>query len=313
MHEDSGSEDERRSIVKSARGLTLVELLLAVTVLSLMALAFFSITHTTLRSWAHAGDRDEVTERGRAALERITQRVREAHRVLLPFQFAPLDTSTHRILCVALGVDNDGDGRVDEDSYDVYQDGTASGLPGLDDDWDGSIDEGSPWNDDESGDYDEDALDGVSNDGDSWIDEDWGADMNGDGAPGVAYIDDDNDGWVDEGSVNDDDEDGWSDEDPIEPLVYYVDPAERPPVLAEFHPLDGTTVLVTNLYYESEEDYADGFRVTRVNLVNGTTVLHISLRLMTEAGELAEFRTTVACRNDDRTPRWQSGGGPVPP
>lgn len=302
---------EQPARAKGQAGLTLIELLLAVTILSVISLAFYSITHATLQSWQQSHSRDEATQAGRAVLDRIADRIRETTRVLLPFQLAIGDTSTHHVLCVALGIDNDGDGRVDEDSWHVYTDMTASGLPGIDDDWDGLIDEEEPRDDDESGWTDEDALDGVTNDGDDRIDEDWGSDMNGDGEPGVAYVDDDGDGMIDEGSASDNDEDGDIGEDPIEPLAYYVDPSERPPQLVERDPTSGTTVLARNLFYPSEENYADGFIVTRITLQNGVTLLHLTLRLETEAGEVVQLQTTVIARNCVRRPDW-GGLGELP-
>jgi hypothetical protein len=57
-------------------------------------------------------------------------------------------------------------------------------------------------------------LDGIwFNADDTGVDEDPVGDANGDGAPGVAGVDDDGDGVIDEGAVADDDEDGFVDED----------------------------------------------------------------------------------------------------
>ncbi|MCK4547159.1 MAG: prepilin-type N-terminal cleavage/methylation domain-containing protein [Candidatus Eisenbacteria sp.] len=298
---------------RSESGLTLVELLVATTLLSIMALSFFSLTHASLRAWTHTENRDELTEAGRTALHRMTENLRNTNRVLLPFQLPTHVISTHHVLCVALGVDNDGDGLIDEDSYDVYHDGTAAGIPGIDDDQDGTIDEGPKSDDDESISFDEDPLDGYDNDGDGRIDEDWGPDMNGDGAPGVAWIDDDGDGQVDEGSAADDDEDGLVDEDPIEPIVYYVDGSSLPPCLVEEHPVDGKTVLAENLYYEDPDEYEEGFIVRRVVMRNGVHVVELHLRLMTGDGEVIEFKTTVAVRSCEMRPDWQTAGlGEIP-
>jgi len=64
------------------------------------------------------------------------------------------------------------------------------------------------------------------NDGDGKANEDLAKDMNGDGAPGIAGVDDDGDGLIDEPGIPysiadteypyDDDEDGIDDEDPVE-------------------------------------------------------------------------------------------------
>ncbi len=295
-------------MTRSETGLTLVELLTAVTVLGIMGLVLFSITHATLRSSSFAENRNEVNEAGRVALDRMVQTIQATTRVLLPFEVAALDTSVAHILSVANGGDDDGDGRIDEDSYDVYEDGVGAGLPGVDDDDDGSVDEGSPWDDDEDGVYDEDPLDGRDNDGDGRIDEDWGYDMNGDGAPGVVWIDDDADGWVDEGSFSDDDEDGYVDEDPIWPIAYYVETSQLPPSLVEVHPLEGTTTLATNLYYENTGNRNQGFTVRRVALTNGNTLIRLHLMLMTGTGEIVEFETSAVAKNCEKRPAWQWSG-----
>ena len=49
-----------------------------------------------------------------------------------------------------------------------------------------------------------------------------GRTLNDDGAPGIAGVDDDGDGSIDEGDVADDDEDGQSDEDWYDPVVFYL-------------------------------------------------------------------------------------------
>ncbi len=299
-------------MIRGKSGLTFVELLMAVTLLGIMALAFFSITHATFQTTSYAGDRGDVNETGRVALERMADSIRRTHRLLLPFERAALDTSVSHALCVANGGDDDGDGRVDEDSYDVYQDGVAAGIPGVDDDGDGFVDEGSPWDDDEDGVYDEDPLDGKDNDGDGRIDEDWGFDMNGDGASGVIWIDDDEDGWVDEHGSSDDDEDGRSNEDAIGPVAYYVETTQLPPSLIEIHPTEGKTTLATNLYYENTGNRDQGFTVTRIRLVNGTTLVQMDLLLRTETGETLEFRTTVIAQNCERRPAWQEPASEIP-
>ena len=67
------------------------------------------------------------------------------------------------------------------------------------------------------------------NDDDGVSDEDPPGDANGDGCPGVCGVDDDGDGWIDEGAVNNDDEDGWINEDTIEPLRWFEGPGAAPP------------------------------------------------------------------------------------
>ena len=59
------------------------------------------------------------------------------------------------------GIDNDGDGSVDEDWGDDINGDGEPGVAGIDDDGDGSIDEGNFKDDDEDGTKDEDWLDPV--------------------------------------------------------------------------------------------------------------------------------------------------------
>jgi hypothetical protein len=57
--------------------------------------------------------------------------------------------------------------------------------------------------------------------------------MNGDGAPGIAGVDDDGDGLVDDGSADDDDEDGVVDEDWLDAVVFFLQGGS----LIERHPV----------------------------------------------------------------------------
>ena len=59
------------------------------------------------------------------------------------------------------GIDNDGDGLVDEDMKNDRDDDSAAGIMGVDDDGDGSVDEGNDTDDDEDGSSAEDWLDTV--------------------------------------------------------------------------------------------------------------------------------------------------------
>lgn len=118
------------------------------------------------------------------------------------------------------GIDNDGDGRIDEDLTD-----------GIDNDGDGNVDEDpiDPLRIDNDGDgnVDEDPPDGIDNDGDGRIDEDpidlplrpaaaQTVAVNGRFAAFVTTYDNDGDLHVDEDPADgtDNDEDGRTDEDP---------------------------------------------------------------------------------------------------
>ena len=132
--------------------------------------------------------------------------------------------------------DNDRDGRIDEDLPPDIANDFDPGIHLIDDGGNGQVDEGFyvDWDDDEAANTaDEDTINGVDDDGDNLVDEDPGADMNADGAPGVAGVDDDGDGLIDEGNAADDDEDGADDEDWLDAVVFYL----QDDALIERHPV----------------------------------------------------------------------------
>jgi len=98
------------------------------------------------------------------------------------------------------------------------------GIHLIDDGGDGSVDDSFFDGDDDERFHsaDEDPINGIDDDADGVTDEDPGADMNGDGCPGLCGVDDDNDGQVDEGNADDDDEDGVVDEDWLDAVVFYL-------------------------------------------------------------------------------------------
>jgi len=226
-------------------GLTLLELLLAMTIASVLMAALFGVVGESLAVWTASRSHLERLEQARFAMERMTSAVRGTSRLLLPLAENPATAwseSVRDVLAVALDptldrdddgfadADNDRDGRVDEDpGRDANDDGKA-GIRGIDDDGDGNIDEVAYEDDDEddddAGDKDEDAVNGLDDDGDGAVDEDPDHDFNGDGEAGVAGVDDDGDGDVDEGSNEDDDEDegngGDKNEDWIDSVVFFV-------------------------------------------------------------------------------------------
>lgn len=124
--------------------------------------------------------------------------------------------------------DNDKDARIDEDPGSDQTNDAAAGIAGVDDDGDGLIDEpldgggSSISDDDEDGVVDEDPVNGLDDDGDEQADEDAADDRQGDGQPGLAGVDDDEDSIVDEGSPGDDDEDGQVNEDWVDAIVFIL-------------------------------------------------------------------------------------------
>ncbi|MBZ0251759.1 MAG: hypothetical protein K8I02_00330, partial [Candidatus Methylomirabilis sp.] len=210
--------------------------------------------------------------------------------------------------CGQSAFDADGDGLYDEDTgADATNDG-ASGIVGIDDNGNGQTDEASSGNDDEDKLSfwqwtDEDALDGAYTaiglwaDLDYWVDEDWGADMNGDNKPGVSGADDDGDWSVDEGSSQNDDEDATAagveriNEDPISPFVWYLDKTVTPWNLMERSPISGTNVIAKGV---------TAFAATRWTNADGGHLLTISFTLQDSEGETLTFTTVVTPRNQPR-------------
>ena len=190
--------------------------------------------------------------------------------------------------------DNDKDGQVDEDyGHDSNWD-NRNGIRGIDDDGDGLVDEGpaGDHDDDEDGQEDEDPINGLDDDGDGAIDEDPGDDMNGDGEPGVAGVDDDLDTFTDEGSSHDDDEDGAINEDWIDTVVYFLNGTTLMERIPDIDPADGRDF--------SESPIAENvnlFEVERLPPAAGdrAVLVKIRLELATPEGEsvLLESRARV--------------------
>ena len=135
----------------------------------------------------------------------------------------------------------------------------------------------------------------MDNDVDGLIDEDFGADMNADGAPGLAGVDDDGDGQIDEGNNNDDDEDGLIDEDWLDTVVFYL----QGDSLVERHPVpwdeSGGGGVTGRDYVEST--IAEGvtrFRVERV-LTSSPSIhlVDLTLELTAANGDVVSLNTRV--------------------
>lgn len=252
---------------RASKGFTLVELLIAMALAGLVLAATSRLIDRALGTDEVVAERNQLLRDARFALERMTSAVIETRYLFLPLPDKP-DTDWREnvreetvpasppegssskataVLAVSLGdsvdldadgfadADNDRDGRVDEDyPADIAYD-FDPGIHLIDDGGDGLVDESFSDSDDDerfnSG--DEDPLNGIDDDADGITDEDPGADMNADGAPGVAGVDDDSDGQIDEGSVDDDDEDGSVDEDWLDAVVFYL----QNDTLVERHPV----------------------------------------------------------------------------
>jgi prepilin-type N-terminal cleavage/methylation domain-containing protein len=213
----------------SQRGFTLVELLVSIAIFALIAVGASALLSAAIDTRAVGDARYGLYREGLMIMERLTSHARRC-----TFLLIPNDHQEVRNILAFSGMVNKhneyyfGDPlfpRIDSDITSDMDDDGANGILGIDDDGDGWVDESvlSTWrDDDEDGIYNEDRLDGADNDGDGNIDEDTPADMNSDGAPGIKGVDDDGDGAVDEGSLYDDDEDGDLTDSGIVTEIYYV-------------------------------------------------------------------------------------------
>ena len=126
------------------------------------------------------------------------------------------------------------------------------------------------------------------------IDEDLPQDTNSDNAPGIAGIDDDGDGNVDEDSKGDDDEDGLIDEDPLNPIIYSFDSSTN--TLREIFSDTGQSVVLST--------HVTSFEVTYIyeapddlELRDSKILIRIELTLTGDDGETVVFSEYVYPRN----------------
>jgi prepilin-type N-terminal cleavage/methylation domain-containing protein len=224
---------QNRHVLPQA-GLSLVELLVATAILGMLAAAATQFTFTALRAQAAAEWRSTVRRDGMLAMERIAAGIKTCSFLLIPNS-----TNSVRSILAISGTDNDDNDfyfndplfpRIDEDpNPDMTSDGYA-GIKGMDDDGDGATDEGNYMDDDEDGQQGEELLDGEDNDGDGNVDEDLAQDMSGDGKAGIAGMDDDGNGVVDDRGTAykmDNDEDGRFYDDNIHPIVFALNAATK--------------------------------------------------------------------------------------
>jgi hypothetical protein len=252
-------------------GLTLIELTISLTVMSLIGAVIAGLAFTGLDAYRSGQAQAQLQREAAYAMNRMVQYTRNA-----AFVFVPNGRRSETdMLAVAAGIDTDGDGRIDEDSWKDLTGDELAGVAGIDDDGDGEIDEGNKEDDDEDGDNNEDPVNGVDDDGDGSIDEDPSDDWNKDGKDGIAGFDDDDDGQIDEGDDHDEDEDGTKDEDPAEPIIFYLEGE----TLMENHPVYGVNVLAHRV---------SQFRVQYALGVAGEP--HFDITLALSGGERCEIQ-----------------------
>lgn len=303
------------------RAFTLIELLIAMSLAALILVSLTGLVKNALGNEAVVQERNLLLRDARFAMDRMSRAVADTRYLYLPMPDKPdtdwrenvreetvpasppegSSTKATAVLAVSLGIDvdldadgfpdadNDRDGHIDEDyPADIAYDFNP-GIHLIDDGGDGSVDEGFSDSDDDErfNNGDEDPINGIDDDGDGVVDEDPGADMNGDGAPGIAGVDDDADGQIDEGNADDDDEDGLVDEDWLDAVVFYLQGG----ALIERHPVPWDE---TANGFISGRDYIEAviaenvtlFRVERPipNSPNGQLV-NLTLELTGPSGE----------------------------
>lgn len=264
-----------RRVFSDEKGVTLLELVIVILIVSIIAAGLSELLSIGLLSSRENRTKSELLDSANYAMNRIISVARESNNVLIPSNA----NAVRDVLAISAMVDNDNDGKVDEDwSGDIGNDGQP-GLAGFDDDGDGTTDEGgggAQLDDDEDGAADEDAPEnGLDDDSDSNYDEEFRADINGDVCPGVCSQDDDGDGSVDEGSANDDDEDGAVDEDPVDPLIFYVNNGSLYEKKVVWNLSTGSSVITDKKLI----DNVSQFRVERLLGVNGKTVVKVRIEL----------------------------------
>jgi len=293
--------------IHHAKGLSLIEITITLAISAIVMISITGVIGQALETERIVRVRNDVHRQARFAMQQMVQAISHTQRLMLPLAENPTTAWSESVrdpgvLAVTLDpildrnkdgfadVDNDKDGRVDEDlSRDNTKNG-APGIDGIDDDGDGQIDEGGNNDDnDEDGQTSEDHLDGLDNDGDGAIDEDFPDDINNDSAPGVVGIDDDGDSLIDEGHDDDDDEDGTRDEDWYDPVVFFLSGTTLMQRIPNINPTDGTDYTE----YPIAENVTQ-FRVERIPQGTGRAILvDLSLTVTDSNGESAQINTQV--------------------
>ncbi len=299
------------------KGLGLVELLISLTVAAILMGGVMTVVGESLNTEVIIRQRMELTQQAHFAMQRMSKAVGKTRYLMLPLVENPATAwseSVRDVLAVSLDptLDRDADGwadanndkdwqdlnlngirdnneweRIDEDTHSDMTNDAKPGIIGIDDDGDGSIDEGGKNDDDEDGVTDEEKQGEQDLDGDFSFAEDGHQQMIHDNKPGLAGIDDDGDGAVDEGDKNDDDEDGMKNEDWIDPVVFYISGSsliERMPVI---NPLDGTLYIENTI--ASQVSY---FQVTRLPQ-GGDRAPQVEIKLTLTATDGESFSLTV--------------------
>ncbi len=320
----------RQILNTRSRGLTLLEVLIAVVIIGIIFVALNGLVQQALMTQDISSERNKLTQQARFAMQRMVYAINNAQELILPLAddattafrenvreqtepSSPPESGSSlatAVLAVSLhgnsdqnsdgisDADDDNDGRIDEDLPADRSNDASPGLYLVDDDGDGDVDEDptTPDDDDEQNAVaDEDPVNNIDDDNDGTVDEDSGSDMNADGCPGICGVDDDNDGLIDEGDIGDDDEDGLVDEDWINPLVYFLQKGrlqERLPVPWDVNS-DGR-VDGRDFVESTLAEQVTLFRVERLDSAGRRKqLISIQLKLQDSAGRSIGFSTQV--------------------
>ncbi|MGA1870132.1 MAG: type II secretion system protein J [bacterium] len=135
------------------RGLTLLELLIAMSIIAVIGVISSQVLSIAFQSWEGGSRQNKIMHEACWALDHIVSRARFSNHLVIPTAANPNQT----ILSFSAMVNSDPsrDGLIDEDpNGDINNDGWP-GIEGMDDDGDGAIDEGG---EDAKNDDDEDGI-----------------------------------------------------------------------------------------------------------------------------------------------------------
>ena len=285
--------------IMAEKGLTLVELLMAIAIFGLIAAGATTLLSATLGAQAQGEANYKLYQEGLIIMERLAGEVKTTTLLHIPNNHTPVRT----ILALSSNVNEDGDSYFDDDLFPrIDEDGTnpifttGYGIPGFDDNGNGTADDClNKRDDDEDNVYDEEKLNGIDDDGDGNIDEDLTEDNNQDGEAGIKDMDDDGDSSVDEGNAEDDDEDGDENEDGPNIILYSFDAPNT--TLSKITPDPGSGM--TGAVYATVSERVTFFQT---EYIDADKIL-IELTLTNADGKTAAFSEYASPRN-----RYQKTG-----
>jgi len=162
-------------------------MLVAAAVLTVVGLSMGALFSAGLKVHEGSQNRDSLCRTANVALIRMKTLGTVTNRLFVP----NATNATAHALAFASMIDEDGDGLFNEDPPNYADMSQTAGIKGVDDDGDGTVDEGDAADEDEDGKADEDPINGLDDDGDGRKDEDPPADQ--DWTSGTPEPDDDGD------------------------------------------------------------------------------------------------------------------------